>query len=117
MVSAMPATCREPPLAADIQVTPDGRSLYASERTSNTLALFRCIPEEGRLEKLGHVATESSPRSIAIAPRGRFLLAAGQLSRALTVYRIDDATGALAPLRSHPMGRNPSWIEIVEEPR
>jgi 6-phosphogluconolactonase len=31
--------------AADIHVTPDGRFLYASERTSITLAAFRVDPE------------------------------------------------------------------------
>ncbi len=103
------------PLAADLHLTPDGRFLYASERVSNTIAAFRWDPRARSLALVARYATEDGPRAMAIDPAGKFLLAAGQLSHALTVYRIDPDSGRLQALQSWPMGRNPSWIEILPQ--
>jgi 6-phosphogluconolactonase len=113
-VSAMPAGSMEKPSAADLHVTPNGRFLYASERTTSTLAAFRIDDVTGRLSPLGHVPTEAQPRGFAIDPRGSFLLAVGQKSHHLTVYAIDQETGALAARERYAMGQNPNWVEIVD---
>jgi 6-phosphogluconolactonase len=115
-VSALPSGFDGKPWAADLHVTPDGRFLYASERTTSTLAGFRIEPADGTLSPVGHTATEKQPRGFAIDPAGRFLLAVGQLSHAMSSYRIDAATGALTRLGQYPMGQNPNWIEIVTLP-
>lgn len=44
------------------------------------------------------------------------LLAVGQLSHAMTAYRIDPASGRLAPQASLPLGKNPNWVEIIDLP-
>jgi 6-phosphogluconolactonase len=113
-VSALPPSFSGKPWAADIHVTPDGRFLYASERTSSTLAGFRVDAVEGQLAPIGHWPTEAQPRGFAIDPSGRFLLSTGQVSNSLTTYAIDRDTGALKPLKRYPMGANPNWVEIVE---
>lgn len=100
------------PWAADIQLTPDGRFLYTSERRSSTLAAFR-IDADGRLSLIAHTPTETQPRGFAIEPDGRFLLAVGQASDHLSRYAIDPATGALNPVQRLAVGRNPNWVEIV----
>ena len=115
-VSALPPEFQGDPKAADIHITPNGRFLYASERTSSTLAGFRVAPEAGTLSPIGSWPTEERPRAFNIAPSGRFLLVAGQLSHALSCYRIDETTGELIWLRSYPMGRNPNWVEVVQLP-
>ena len=99
--------------AADIHVTPDGRFLYSSERTTHTLALFRVDAVTGRLTPNGHVSTEQEPRSFAIDPSGRYLLAVGVLSDSMTVYAIDGETGGLTSLGRYPMPKGPNWVEIV----
>lgn len=99
-----------PPAAADLHLTPDGRWLYTSERTSSTLAAFAVDASTGRVEPRGHTATESGPRGFAITPDGQHLLAVGQLSHHLSRYRIDPATGSLALQQRLPMGQNPNWI-------
>jgi 6-phosphogluconolactonase len=104
------------PWAADLHLTPDGRFLYASERRSSTLAAYRVDAASGRLELIGHVPTEKTPRGFAIDPSGRYLVAAGQDSHAVTVHAIDAATGALSVLGRTPLGKNPNWVEIVELP-
>lgn len=115
-VSAVPPGCSGVPSAADIHVTPDGRFLYASERTTSTLAGFRIDADTGRLSAIGHVATETHPRGFAIDPWGRFLLAVGQRSHQLTVYAIDAGSGRLEARARYPMGQNPNWVEIVDLP-
>lgn len=112
--SAMPPASQGKPSAADIHVTPDGKFLYASERTTSTLAAFRIDPQTGRLSLLGSVPTETQPRGFAIDPRGSFLLAVGQQSHQLRVYAIDRETGHLAERGRYPMGQNPNWVEIVD---
>lgn len=104
------------PWAAELHLRPDGRFLYSSERRSSTIAAFAVDAASGRLRLIGHTPTETEPRGFAIDPTGRFLLAAGQKSDRLTVHAIDGASGRLATLHSHPMGRNPNWVEIVDLP-
>jgi 6-phosphogluconolactonase len=104
------------PWAADLHLAPDGRHLYASERTSSTLAVYEVDPASGRLKTLASVPTEKTPRGFAIDPSGRYLVAAGQESHQIAVYAIDPSSGALALLQRYPVGKNPNWVEIVELP-
>jgi 6-phosphogluconolactonase len=113
-VSALPPGFQGEPAAADLHVTSDGRFLYASERTSSTLAAFRIDPARGTLTPIGSVPTEQEPRGFAIDPSGRYLLAVGQHSHAMSSYAIDPTSGQLGKLREYPMGRNPNWIEIID---
>ena len=114
--STLPAGFSGKAWAADIHVTPDGRFLYTSERTSSTLAAFAIDAASGQLKPIGHVPTEKQPRGFNIDPSGRYLVAAGQLSHALTVYAIDRDSGALKALKSYPVGQNPNWVEIIDLP-
>jgi 6-phosphogluconolactonase len=115
-VSALPPSFEGKPSAADLHVTPDGRFVYASERTSSTLAAFKVDPTTGTLSVVGSVPTEKQPRGFNIDSTGRYLLAVGQLSHGLSSYAIDPASGKLTKLKEYPMGKNPNWIEIVDLP-
>jgi 6-phosphogluconolactonase len=113
IASAVPPGFSGKPWGADIHLTPNGKFLYASERTSSTLAAFTVNRSTGALTSVGSCQTEAQPRGFAIDPAGKFLLAAGQLSNSMTVYSIDQESGALARLSEYPVGKNPNWIEIV----
>jgi 6-phosphogluconolactonase len=115
-VSALAPGFDGKPWAADLHLTPDGKFLYASERSSSTLAAFKVDPANGTLSLIAHDPTEKQPRGFAIDPSGRYLLAVGQLSHALSAYRIDPETGKLTKLEEHPMGQNPNWVEVVALP-
>ena len=104
------------PKAADIHVSPDGRFLYASERTTSTLTAFSIDPDSGLLERLGSYATETTPRGFNIDPTGRYLLVVGQGSNHLTVYAIDQESGSLTELQRYAMGEGPNWVEILNLP-
>ena len=102
--------------AADIQLTPDGRFLYATERTTSRIALLSVAPDTGRLTYVTNYPTETQPRGIRIDPSGTYLVASGEKSDRLSVYRIDKADGALTVLGHAPVGRDANWVEIVELP-
>jgi 6-phosphogluconolactonase len=104
------------PKAADIHVTPDGRFLYASERTSSTLSAYSVELESGRLTYIDSFATETTPRGFQIDPTGRYLLAVGQDSHHMTSYAIDHDTGRLSALGRYAMGQGPNWVEIHRLP-
>jgi len=114
--SALPPDFQGKPSAADLHITPDGKFLYGSERTSSTLAGFKVDPATGALSPIGSVPTERQPRGFNVDSSGRYLLAVGQLSHAMSSYKIDPETGKLTKLKEYPMGKNPNWIEIVDVP-
>ncbi|MCS3731307.1 lactonase family protein [Bradyrhizobium betae] len=104
------------PWAADIHITPDGRFLYASERTTNTLTAYKVDATSGKLTTIGSVPTEKQPRGFHIDPAGRYLAAVGEMSDSMTVYAIDQSSGALARLKSYPTGKKPNWVEFLSLP-
>ena len=103
------------PWGADLHLTPDGAFLYASERGSSTIAAFRVDAQSGLVQSIGSYPTETQPRGFNIDPSGRYLLAVGQVSNAMSIYRIR-ADGTLEKTSSQPMGKNPNWVEIVNLP-
>ncbi|MEH2471938.1 6-phosphogluconolactonase [Nitrobacteraceae bacterium AZCC 2161] len=116
VASALPKGFDGKPWAADIHLTPDGKFLYASERTTSTLAAFRIDEKTGGLTPIDSYPTEKQPRGFSIDASGRYLLSVGQLSNSMTSYAIDKATGKLTKLKEYPVGKNPNWVEIVDLP-
>lgn len=115
--STLPPGFTGKPWAADIRITPDGRFLYTSERTSSTLCAMRIDPLTGEVLHIGHTPTEKEPRGFNLDPGGRHLLAVGQASHGLSTYAIHQATGALTLAAQYPMGRNPNWVEAIPLPQ
>jgi 6-phosphogluconolactonase len=102
--------------AADLQATPDGRFLYATERTTSRIALLSIDPATGKPSYVGNYATETQPRGIRIDASGTWLVASGEKSDRLAVYRIDKTSGGLTQVGRHPVGRDANWVEIVDLP-
>lgn len=100
--------------AADLQITGDGRFLYATERMTNIIAAWRLDAATGAMTPIGQVPAEPGPRGIAIDPAGRFLLCAGQTTGAIATYAIDQATGGLARIATTHAGANANWIEFLD---
>jgi 6-phosphogluconolactonase len=99
--------------ASDLHLTPNGRFLYAAERTSSTLAGFRVDQASGKLTYLGSTPTEKQPRGFSIDPTGRHIVVSGELSDMIASYAIDAETGALKPVGRYPTGKGSNWVEIV----
>lgn len=95
---------------ADIEITEDGRFLYASNRGHESIAGFSLDPETGRMTSLGQTHTEKIPRSFNLMPGEKYLVAAGQGESRLALYRRDPETGKLTHLQTIPCGKSPAWV-------
>jgi 6-phosphogluconolactonase len=100
--------------AADIQITPNGKFLYTTERTTNKIALFTVAPGTGKLTYVTNFATEAQPRGIRIDPTGQYLVASGEKSDRISVYKIDQGSGKLSEPTRYPVGNGANWVEIVD---
>jgi 6-phosphogluconolactonase len=99
--------------AADLHMTPNGKFLYVSERTNNTLSALGVDSASGKLSYLSSTPTERQPRGFAIDPKGRYIVVTGEKSDTISVYAIDPTTGALKFLNKYPTGKGSNWVEIV----
>lgn len=115
-VNMLPPGFGGKPWAAELRATPDGRFLYATDRTASEIAAFAVESGSGRLELVGHFPTETQPRGMAIDPSGRWLAATGQLSGHLTLYAIDPQTGRLEARQRVEAGQDPIMVEIIGLP-
>jgi 6-phosphogluconolactonase len=100
--------------AADLQITHDGRFLYASERTGSTLNALQVNLETGRLKPIDYTKTLRQPRGFAIDPSDRFLIATGELSDQVACYAINPVSGELKFVSAQHCGALCSWVEIVQ---
>jgi len=115
-VSALGPGFMGKPAAADLHITPDGKFLYSSERTSSALTGFRVDSANGTLTPVESIPTEMSPRGFAIDSAGRYMFVVGQRSHHLSSYKIVPVTGKLIKLQELQMGKSPNWVEIVDLP-
>ena len=84
--------------AAEIEVHPSGKFLYASNRGHDSIAVFAVDGKKGTLTLVEYVSTKGqSPRNFAIAPGGKLLFTADEKSDKMVVFRIDPRTGRLTP--------------------
>lgn len=115
-VSTLPKGFSGKNTCADIELSPSGKHLYASNRGHNSIACFAVDSQSGRLKSLGQEPTEDTPRSFNIDPSGSYLYAAGQRNGKLAAYRILPKTGKLKRLATYEVGKSPSWVEIIKFP-
>ena len=99
--------------ASDLHLTPDGKLLYAAERTSSSIGAFSVDAASGKLTWLGSTPTEKQPRGFRIDPTGKFMVVSGELSDTISSYAIDAASGALKLIGKYPTGKGSNWVEIV----
>lgn len=80
--------------SADIHLSPDERFLYASCRIkSDGVAVFKVLPETGKLERVGYCLTGKHPRNFAITPNGKYMLVACRDENAIEIYELNKETG------------------------
>jgi 6-phosphogluconolactonase len=80
--------------AAEIQVSPDGRFVYASNRGQNSIAMFRTEGSGERLSFGGVTPTGGAwPRHFTLDPSGRWLYVANQNANTVTWLPRDPVSG------------------------
>jgi 6-phosphogluconolactonase len=96
----------------NLHVTPDGKFLYAAERTGSSIGAFSVDAETGKLTFLSSTPVEK-PRGFRIHPNGKLMVVSGQQSSTISVYAIE-ANGGLKLLQKYPTGKDTNWVEIVD---
>jgi len=108
----MPSDFADTRWAADIHITPDGRHLYACDRTSSLLTIFSVSEDGSVLAIEGFQPTETQPRGFNIDHSGKYLIAAGQKSHHIALYEISGAQGLLNEKGRYAVGQGPMWVVV-----
>jgi 6-phosphogluconolactonase len=83
---------------AEVEVHPNGRFLYGSNRGHDSIARYSLDAAKGTMTYVETVPTQGkTPRSFAIDPSGNFLIAVHEASDSAVVFKIDQKTGSLTP--------------------
>jgi len=98
--------------ASDLHLTPNGKFLYALERTGNQIGAMSVDAATGKLTYLSTTPTEKQPRGFQIDPSGKYMVVTGEKSETLSIYSIGN-NGALLLLKQYPTGKGSNWVEIV----
>jgi len=98
--------------ASDLHLTPNGKFLYAAERTGSQIGAFSVDGATGKLTWLSVTPTEKQPRGFRIDPSGKYVVVTGEKSETISVYAITNE-GGLNLLQKYPTGTGSNWVEIV----
>lgn len=94
---------------ADIHLS-DG-VVWASERTASTLAALRIGTDGSLAAPTGFVVTEDQPRGFAVSDDRTLLVAAGERSTTVSLYRIDGTDLHLQG--RYETGRGANWVRFA----
>jgi 6-phosphogluconolactonase len=97
---------------ADLHLTPDGRRLLCSERTESTLTTIDVAPDGHFLSTIAITPTERQPRGFALSPDGGLVIAVGEKSTHVALYRLEE-DGTLTPLVRTPTGKGANWVRAI----
>ena len=98
---------------ADIEITRDGGTVYASNRGHNSIAAFKVNPADGRLTVIGQFKTGNTPRSFNLSPGNQWLIAAGQRSHDLHTYRRHSSGKLTSTGDPIATGQGPAWVQFI----
>lgn len=99
---------------AEIQVSPDGKFVYVSNRGHNSVAVFAVDEMSGKLKAVGHCPTGGkTPRNFGIDPSGRYLIVANQDSNNIVVFKIDPVTGMPSPTGHQVEVSKPTCVKFL----
>lgn len=101
---------------SQIQISADGRFLYAPNRGHDSIACYTVNAGTGELTGNGIVSSEARPNALCLGPGDRYIYSAGQDSGNMAIFRVDADTGALARSGAVPLGSGPCWISVVDLP-
>jgi 6-phosphogluconolactonase (cycloisomerase 2 family) len=76
----------------------DGRTLYASNRGCDSIAVFSINPFTGRLTFIAaNLTLGKTPRYFSLTPNGRYAFALNEDSDSIVTLSVDTNSGALTP--------------------
>lgn len=116
-VSALPAGQSAAGVSgAEIFAHPNGKVVYASTRSFNTIAVFD-VNADGTLTLRANVPTGGDrPRSFALDPDATLLYAANQDQQAIVGFKIDATTGGLTTIGKVVDVPSPAFVGLAKIP-
>ena len=96
-LSTLPEEFKGDSTCGELQISPSGKFLYASNRGHNSIAVYTVNQDNGTLTFKGCTGTlGETPRHFIISPEEDYLLAANQDTDNVVIFRIDPLTGELS---------------------
>ena len=108
-ISTLPSDYTGGGATAHVEVHPNGKWIYATNRGHDSIVGFNIDPV-GELSPFGHFSVPASPRSFNIDPTGKYLYCAGEGADMMTSYGINATTGKLSALQDYEVGQKPFWV-------
>ncbi len=108
--------------SAEIQIHPNGKFLYESNRRNrgpqllgpDSIGVFAIDPEKGTLTEVEQAPTIGhTPRTFAVDPTGGYLFQGGQVTGNVGVFKINAETGKLTPTHTNLKVDVPVCIKFV----
>lgn len=100
-IATLPADFKEPNTTAEIEVHPNEKFVYGSNRGHNSIVVYQRDPKTGKLTFLQHAPCGGqTPRHFAIDPSGKWLLCGHQNSNTLSILSLNPETGMLGEPQS-----------------
>ncbi len=110
--SSLPEKFEKTPGSAAIRVSTDGKFVYTSERSDDSISILKFESCTGKLELIGRQKTlGKTPRDFVLDPTGNWLLAANQDSDSIAVFKIDKNTGLIEPVHLFNNIKSPACLE------
>jgi 6-phosphogluconolactonase len=96
-VSGLPADYTGKKWQSEIRVTPNGRFVYAGERSHESIATFEINQQDGKLTFRGNEPTMGkTPRNFVLSPDGKWMIVGNQESNSLVTFGVDPNKGSLS---------------------
>jgi 6-phosphogluconolactonase len=98
ILSTLPDTFTGNSRASEIMLSGDGRTLYASNRGCDSIAVFSINPATGHLTFIeANPTLGKTPRYFSLTPNGRYAFALNEDSDSIVTLSVDTNSGALTP--------------------
>ena len=96
-ISTLPGDFKGASACGELQITPSGKHLYASNRGHDSIVSYAINQTDGTLAYIGWQSTDGkTPRHFMIDPGNEFLLTANQDTDNVVTFSLDPETGALS---------------------
>jgi len=96
--STLPYDFKGKNACAEIEVYPNGKFLYASNRGHESLAVFAIDSTTGKISLLEHIPTQVHwPRNFTFDPTNKWLIVTNHNSDNAMVFKVDNKNGHLTP--------------------
>lgn len=113
-VSSLPQGWSGDSTGGEIQILPNGKAVYASNRGHDSIAVFAVDPLKGTLTPIQFEPSGGrTPRNFNLDPTGTYLFSAGQDSDNITIFKVNPQSGKLSSNRTGLTAPNPQCIDFL----